>query len=258
MANDIECPRQGGAETLHSIRRKRVLSSLVFTTPEGQSLHNNFKRYWNLARSKHKLEDFCFHDLRHTFVPGSCGTASAASRAARWRMAHREHDGPLRAPGPDDDPSCGGTVDGSSNALCRGERTDTGMDTIVQIRARHGNCERRASAYSEGGAPGRRRTCDPRIRRRGPVMSRPSVFLVSSAQPRAAARVLFARLADSVGLSAHSRTEIGVSEGCVQRKSAQARHACARKSVEPPQRAGRLSVGAPRHHRRPSRRVRRE
>jgi len=55
-------------ETLRSIKRKRVLSALVFTTPEAQSLDNNFKRYWNQARSRAKLQDFRFHDLRHTFA----------------------------------------------------------------------------------------------------------------------------------------------------------------------------------------------
>src|SRR2546428_5639285 len=55
-------------EMLRGIRRNRVLSSLVFTTSEGQSLQNNFKRYWNQARAKAKLEAFRFHDFRHTFA----------------------------------------------------------------------------------------------------------------------------------------------------------------------------------------------
>jgi hypothetical protein len=48
-------------------------------------------------------------------------------------------------------------------------------------------------------------------------MSRPLVVLDTSAQPRVALRVLVAGLGDLSGLSARSRTEIGVSDDCVQR-----------------------------------------
>ena len=46
------------------------------------------------------------------------------------------------------------------------------------------------------GEPCGTRTHDPLIKRRGPAMSRPSVFLHSSAQPRDAARLLLPRLRD--------------------------------------------------------------
>src|SRR5262245_37238575 len=77
-------------DTLRSIRRKRVLSSLVFTTPEGQSLHNNFKRYWNQARSKAKLENFRFHDVRHAFASRLVrqGVSSyVVQQAGGWKTA---------------------------------------------------------------------------------------------------------------------------------------------------------------------------
>jgi hypothetical protein len=62
----------------------------------------------------------------------------------------------------------------------------------------------------------------PLIKRRGPVISRPSVFLRSSVQLRAAAPLLASRFKDRTGLSARSRIEIVVSDGCVQGKSTQA------------------------------------
>jgi hypothetical protein len=83
--------------------------------------------------------------------------------------------------------------------------------------------QRAAEVTRNIGEPCGIRTHDPLIKRRGPVMSRPLVFLRSSAQARVGASVRFARLKDSAGLSAHSRTEIGVSRGCVQRKLAQVR-----------------------------------
>jgi len=64
-----------------------------------------------------------------------------------------------------------------------------GGAAFVAHAARHANDD-------EIGAPGRSRTCDPRIRRRGPALSRLSVFLRSSAQPRVAAQILVPRPGD--------------------------------------------------------------
>jgi hypothetical protein len=109
--------------------------------------------------------------------------------------------------------------------------TNDAKKTQAKGPKRGPNCQHPSCGLSQcrdggfSGEPSGTRTRDPLIKRRRPVMNRPSVFLRSSAQPRAAARVLIARLArlgDCAGFSAHSRTEIGVLDECVQRKSAQA------------------------------------
>src|SRR4029453_14704246 len=53
---------------VRAIKRRKVGSSLVFCTPFGKSLHTNFQRVWEVARRRAKLQDFRFHDLRHTFA----------------------------------------------------------------------------------------------------------------------------------------------------------------------------------------------
>jgi hypothetical protein len=63
-------------------------------------------------------------------------------------------------------------------------------------------------------------------------MSRPSVFLSSSAQRVVSDRVLVARLKDAAGLSARSRIEIVVFDGWVSHKITQALRICRRRRLE--------------------------
>jgi integrase len=42
----------------------------VFCTPFGKSIRTNFQRVWETAKLRAKLQDFRFHDLRHTFAAG--------------------------------------------------------------------------------------------------------------------------------------------------------------------------------------------
>ena len=122
------------------------------------------------------------------------------------------------------------TTRGSSRHTCNALDRKTGERSHATTAAAEGKLEqnlepsqRRYREMAEFiGSPGWARTSDFLINRRGPAKSRLSVFLRSSAQTSAAARVLVARVRWWKGLSAHSRTKIGVFDGCVQRKLAQA------------------------------------
>jgi len=78
-------------EALLAVKREqKILSTYVFSSPEGKFFHN-FERYWRPALRTAKIPDFRFHDLSHTF----------ASRLAMAGVGpiHRSAGGWLEDPG---------------------------------------------------------------------------------------------------------------------------------------------------------------
>ena len=144
-------------EALLSVKREqKVIGSYVFCSPQGQFLHN-IERGWRPALQAAQIPDFRFHDLRHTFA-SRLAMASVdlytVQKAGGWktqamvqRYAHLSPDH-MRA-----------AVERLAQATFGAATgTKTGTDGT-------GGNRQDVEVPEKLGAPGRSRTCDPRLRR---------------------------------------------------------------------------------------------
>jgi hypothetical protein len=148
-------------EALLAVKREqKVLGPHVFCSPEGKFLHN-WEREWRPALQTAKIGDFRFHDYRHTFASRLAMAKVdlyTVQRAGGWktaamvqRYAHLNPDH-MRA-----------AVERlAQNVSESGTGTKTGTEGAgtADVAPREAR-----NPAKDHGAPGRDRTCDPRLRR---------------------------------------------------------------------------------------------
>ena len=148
-------------EALLTVKREqKVLGPTVFCSPQGKFLQN-WEREWRPALRAAQVPDFRFHDCRHTFA-SRLAMASVdlytVQRAGGWktpamvqRYAHLSPDH-MRA--------------AVERLAPRGRESRTGTKTGTEGGGA-AEIDRPGEAKSAEslGAPGRDRTCDPRLRR---------------------------------------------------------------------------------------------
>jgi len=144
-------------EALQTVKREqKIMSPYVFCSPQGKFLHN-IEREWRPSLQAAKIPDFRFHDLRHTFASRLAMAGVdlyTVQRAGGWktqvmvqRYAHLSPDH-MRA-----------AVERLAQVT---SRSATGTKTGTDGKGRE---PEGVEVPEKLGAPGRSRTCDPRLRR---------------------------------------------------------------------------------------------
>jgi len=189
------------ADALTALRVERKAETLrkgwqeiprwVFCSETGTPLHKSdferrvFHKLFNKARLRH----IRFHDLRHSFASRLIQNGESLAYV-KEQMGHHSIQITVDI--------YGHLVPGANRAAVN-RLDENPQDATIRNPAATGVDYRdRVSSQPLDvlGEPCGTRTHDPLIKRRGPVMSRPSVFLHSSAQPCVGARVLVQRVQD--------------------------------------------------------------